>query len=226
MSGTELSADFSRGKWNPAEWLTFKSVRFGYVHEFVQMDDHIVNPSDPSWSDEELYAHHVTEVYASIVHPRKLVGNTIEVSSTMSFDHLMAPIIVLTPELDTDDEGRYVFKKHYEVVLYRDGINVWHYTYDESRPEGERLQWHLAAFARAPFAPKTKYELKVSMSKVEGREMRMTVECGNVRVGFEDADLPESFYSGVTACEGRNRFYDFKARTSEAKLDSAADGEH
>ena len=64
------------------------------------------------------------------------------------------------------------------------------------------------------------------MSKFEGREMRMTVACGEVKFGFEDADLPESFYSGVTACEGRNRFYDFKARTSEAKLDSAADGEH
>lgn len=221
-----IDVSFARGKWNPSEWLTFKSVRFDYTHEFVQMDDHIVNPSDPGWSDEELYAKHVTEVYASIVHPRKLVGNTIEVSSTMSFDHLMAPIIVLTPELDRDERGRLVFKKHYEVVLYRDGINVWHYTYDESLPDGEKLQWHLAAFARAPFLPQKRYELKVAMSKVEGREMRMTVACGEVKFGFEDADLPESFYSGVTACEGRNRFYDFKARTSEAKLDSAADGEH
>ena len=221
-----IDVSFARGKWNPADWLTFKSVRFDYTHEFVQMDDHIVNPSDSAWSDEELYAKHVTEVYASIVHPQKLSGNTIELSSTMSFDHLMAPIIVLTPELDRDDRGRHVFKKHYEVVLYRDGINVWHYTYDESRPEGEKLQWHLAAFARAPFLPKTKYELKVMMSRVEGREMRMTVECGNVKVGFEDADLPTSFYAGVTGCEGRNRFYDFKARASEGALDPAADGEH
>ena len=222
----EISVDFSRGRWNPKEWLTFKSLRFDYAHEFVQEDDHIVNPSDPKWSDEELYAKHVTEVYASIVHPKKLVGSTIELSSTMSFDHLMAPIIVLTPELDVDDKGRHAFKKHYEVVLYNEGINVWHYTYGDAKPEGQKLRWHLAAFARVPFSPKTKYELKVVMSKVEGREMRMTVECGNVKVGFEDADLPESFYAGVTGCEGRNRFYDFRAKTSDAKLDSAADGEH
>ena len=224
----EINVNFARGRWDPKEWLTFKSVRFDYVHEFVQMDDHIVNPSDPAWSDEELYAKHVTEVYASIVHPQKLAGNRIELASTMSFDHLMAPIIVLTPELDKDDKGRHAFKKHYEVVLYNEGLNVWHYTYDDdaSKPESRRLHWHLAAFARVPFSPKTKYELKVVMSKVEGRPMRMTVECGNVKVGFEDADLPESFYVGVTGCEGRNRFYDFRAKTSDAKLDAAADGEH
>ena len=222
----EIRVNFSRGQWDPKEWLTFKSLRFDYAHAFVQEDDHIVNPSDPAWSDEELYAKHVTEVYASIVHPKKLVGNRIELSSTMSFDHLMAPIIVLTPELDVDDKGRHAFKKHYEVVLYNEGINVWHYAYDDAKPEGEKLRWHLAAFARAPFSPKTKYELKVVMSKVEGREMRMAVECGNVKVGFEDADLPASFYAGVTGCEGRNRFYDFRATTSDAKLDSAADGEH
>lgn len=223
-----VDVSFARGKWDPTKWLVFKSLRFDYAHAFVQEDDHVVNPSDAKWTDEELYAKHVTEVYASMVCPEKLSGSTIEVTSTMSFDHLMAPIIVLTPELDKDDKGRHAFKKHYEVVLYNEGINVWHYTYDDdaSKPESERLHWHLAAFARVPFSPKTKYELKVVLSKVEGRQMRMTVECGNVRFGFEDSDLPESVYAGVTGCEGRNRFYDFKARTSNAKLDPLADGEH
>ena len=217
-----IDVSFARGRWNPSEWLKFKSLRFDYAHEFVQLDDCIVNPSDSAWSDEELYAQHVTEVYASIVHPQKLSGSTIDVSATMSFDHLMAPLIVLTPELDVDDKGRHAFKKHYEVVLYNEGLNVWHYTY-----EGGKLSWHLAAFARAPFEPRRKYELKVNMAKVAGRdEMRMTVECGGVKFGFEDPDLPEGFYAGVTGCEGRNRFYDFKARTGGRALDPAADGEH
>ena len=217
-----IDVSFARGRWNPSEWLKFKSLRFDYAHDFVQADDCIVNPSDPAWSDEELYAQHVTEVYASIVHPQKLVGSSIDVSATMSFDHLMAPLIVLTPELDVDDKGRHAFKKHYEVVLYNEGLNVWHYTY-----EGGRLSWHLAAFARAPFEPKRKYELKVNLAKVAGRdEMRMTVSCGGVTFGFEDPDLPESFYAGVTGCEGRNRFYDFKASASDVMLDPAADGEH
>ena len=215
-----VDVSFARGKWDPTKWLVFKSLRFDYAHAFVQEDDHVVNPSDAKWTDEELYAKHVTEVYASMVCPEKLSGSTIEVTSTMSFDHLMAPIIVLTPELDKDDKGRHAFKKHYEIVLYNEGLNVWHYTY-----ENEKLAWHLAAFARAKFEPKKRYELKVEMKKGK-REMRMTVECGGVKFGFEDPDLPASFYVGVTGCEGRNRFYDFKLKCSDATFDPAADGEH
>ena len=220
MQKTVVSVDFARGKWNPAEWTVFKSLRFDYTNEFLQEDDHIVNPCPEGLTDAQIYADHVTEVYASIVHPTRLSGSTIEVSSTMSFDHLMAPLIVLTPELDTDDQGRPAFKKHYEVVLYNEGVNVWHYTY-----ENGKLSWHLAAFARAAFDPKKRYELKVSMAKGK-HEMRMTVECGDVKFGFEDPELPTSFYAGVTACEGRNRFYDFHAKTSDDRLDPSADGEH
>lgn len=216
-----LHVDFARGRWNPAEWLVFKSLRFGYCHAFVQKDDHIENPCPEGISDEELYANRVTEVYASQVWPKRLSGSTIEVSATMSFDHLMAPLIVITPELDVDDAGRHAFKKHYEIVLYNEGVNVWHYDYDAVRG----LSWHLAAFARAPFEAKRRYELKVTLAKGK-REMRMTVACDGVKFGFEDPELPASFYAGVTGCEGRNRFYDFRARTSDVTLDPLADGEH
>ena len=219
MQKTVVSVDFARGKWNPAEWTVFKSLRFDYAHASVQKDDHIENPCPEGLDDEEIYANHVTEVYASIVRPVRLSG-TVEVASTMSFDHLMAPLIVITPELDADDQGRPAFKKHYEIVLYNEGINVWHYTY-----ENGNLSWHLAAFARAPFEPKKRYELKVTMAKGK-REMRMTVECGGVKFGFEDPELPSSFYAGVTGCEGRNRFYSFSAKTSDEQLDPSADGEH
>ena len=219
MQKTVVSVDFARGKWDPAEWTVFKSLRFDYAHAFVQKDDHIENPCPEGLDDEEIYANHVTEVYASIVRPVRLSG-TVEVASTMSFDHLMAPLIVITPELDADDQGRPAFKKHYEIVLYNEGINVWHYTY-----ENGNLSWHLAAFARAPFEPKKRYELKVTMAKGK-REMRMTVECGGVKFGLEDPELPSSFYAGVTGCEGRNRFYSFSAKTSDEQLDPSADGEH
>ncbi|MGN0832449.1 MAG: hypothetical protein ACI4RD_02215 [Kiritimatiellia bacterium] len=220
MESTRISFDFARGKWDPAEWIVFKSMRFDYAHAFVQKDDHIENPCPEGVGDEELYANHVTEVYASIVHPRRLSGSTIEVSSTMSFDHLMAPLIVLTPELDRDDRGRHAFKRHIEVVLYNEGINVWHYYWKDGKPS-----WYLAAYARAPFKAKCRYELKVKVQ--EGRfYRRMTVECGSVRFGYENPEIPATFHAGVTGCEGRNRFYDFKAACSCEKVDFAADGEH
>ena len=49
MQKTVVSVDFARGKWNPAEWTVFKSLRFDYAHAFVQKDDHIENPCPESW---------------------------------------------------------------------------------------------------------------------------------------------------------------------------------
>ena len=216
----EVAATFARGKWDESKWLKFKSLRFDYVHGFRQLDDCILNESPEGVSDEELYEKHVTEVYSSMVYPQKFDG-TVEIASTMSFDHLMAPLIVLTPELDTDDQGRYVFKQHYEVVLYNEGLNVWHYDYSA---EG-KLSWHLAAFARRAFEPKKPYTLKVKMQSAK-KEMRMTIECDGVVVGFEDPCLPRSFYAGITGCEGRNRFYDFSLATSDEVFDPSKDGEH
>ena len=219
--GSEVKIDFSRGKWNPTEWLTFKSLRWEYTHGFDQMDDHIVNQAPAGMGDDELYDKHVTEVYSSIVYPKKLSG-TVEVSSTMSFDHLMAPLIVITRDLPKNDAGQYEFREHYEVVLYNEGLNVWHHTY-----ENGQAKWHLAAFARTSFEPKRKYELKVRMFTPKGRDqVRMTVSCGDVNFGFEDPDLPGEFYAGITGCEGRNRFYDFTVETGLPAHDAAADGEH
>ncbi len=219
-AGAELKIDFSRGKWAPEKWLTFKSMRWDYVNDFEQADDHIVNRAPKDVSDEELYKKHVCDVYSSIVYPEKLSGS-FEVASTMSFDHLMAPLIVLTPELDKDEKGRYVFKRHFEVVLYNEGINVWHYRYDANG----KLTWYLAAFARAKFDAKTKYELKVKVQKGKFNP-RMTIECGDVRFGYESPELVGELYAGITGCEGRNRFYDFTLRRTNEKFDAAADGEH
>lgn len=43
MSKELVKVDFSRGKWNPSDWMTFKSLRWEYTGEFEQEDDHIVN---------------------------------------------------------------------------------------------------------------------------------------------------------------------------------------
>jgi hypothetical protein len=50
-----LRVDFGRNKWNRSDWLDVKSARWDYVKQFVQEEDHIVNPC-PDLSDEEIYA--------------------------------------------------------------------------------------------------------------------------------------------------------------------------
>ena len=210
---------FAKGSWNPDDWMVAKSSRWSYAHGFVQESDHLVNPSG-AWSDEELYRDHVTEVYASMLLKRKLEGKC-RIASTMSFDHLMAPLIVIAPEMGTSADGLHPeFRRHHEVVLYNEGINVWHYYWKDGK-----LSWYLAAYVRAPFEAKRNYELKVKVQA--GRfYRRMTIECGSVKFGYENPEIPASFYAGVTGCEGRNRFYDFKSSSSDEQVDFAADGEH
>ena len=48
----------------------------------------------------------------------------------MSFDHLMAPLIVIAPELGRSADGKYLeLRDHYEIVLFFQGINIWHHRY-------------------------------------------------------------------------------------------------
>lgn len=214
----DVEVDFRRGGWSRSDWTVVKSSRWDYVKEFVQEDDHVTNPC-PDVSDEDLYANHVTDVYASMVYGRKFRGAA-EISSTMSFDHLMAPLIVIAPTLGKDAKGLPEFREHHEVVLYNEGINVWRYTFEDGK-----ARWRLAAFLRAPFSPRRKYELKVRLQRRSGA-MQMDIRCGDCHFGYQDDALPEDFYAGITACEGRNRFYDFKVSCALPPLDPAADGEH
>ena len=210
---------FAKGSWNPDDWMVAKSSRWSYAHGFVQESDHLVNPSG-AWSDEELYRDHVTEVYASMLLKRKLEGKC-RIASTMSFDHLMAPLIVIAPEMGTSADGLHPeFRRHHEVVLYNEGINVWHYYWKDGK-----LSWYLAAYVRAPFEAKRKYELAVTVEAYKDTR-RMTVECGGRTFGYSDDALQLSYWAGITGCEGRNRFYDFKSSSSDEQVDFAADGEH
>ena len=219
IGGMKKKIDFSAGKWNPAEWMEVKSVRWDYVHGFEQLPDHIVNKTGP-WSDEELYEKHVTEVYSSILLKEKFEGKN-RFSCTMSFDHLMAPLMVIAPEIGKSSDGLHPeFRRHHEIVLYNEGINIWRYDWD-----GKNTSWVLAAFLRSPFEAKRRYELSVTVERYKNTR-RMTVECDNRVFGFSDDALELSNYVGITGCEGRNRFYDFTIESGLAAHDDASDGEH
>jgi len=214
-----MNISFAKGAWCREDWMVVKSSRWDYVRGFEQEADCVVNPCR-GWGDEELYRDHVTEVYASMLYARKLSGKC-RVSSTMSFDHLMAPLIVLAPELGRSADGTWPeFRRHHEIVLYNEGINVWRYDWVEGR-----AKWTLAAFLRAPYEARRKYELSVTVESYKDTR-RMTVSCGGHTFGYSDDALSLSYWAGITGCEGRNRFYDFSVKENLAAHDNAADGEH
>lgn len=196
---------FSRGNWNKSDFIEVKSPRWEYINEWVQEDDYVCNAT-PDVSDEELFEKYGGKVYSAMVYKEKFAPRFC-VSSKMSFDHLMAPLIVIAPELGKSKKDFPEFREHYEIVLYMDGINVWHHTYQDGKPAYIRT-----AFLNCKYDAKTIYDLKVDVKQIENKMLELEITCGDQQFGCALPDLAEDYYLGIIACEGRNRFYDFQVK--------------
>ena len=204
-SGAKAEISFARGAWSSNDWIIVKSPRWNYMNGFVQRADCIENECPPL-SGEEIHRSHGSSVYSAMVFKsRAEIGQT--VSSVMSFDWRMAPLIVLAEKLDRAETGTPTFGEHWEVVLYDGGINVWRHMIRDGRPF-----WYKAAYLRVPFSRNTRYNLEVRVSRTAKGLKEMVVRCGGYELGYVDNDLPDSFYAGIIGCEGRNSFYDFRMR--------------
>ena len=200
-SATEVS--FARGAWRTNDWILVKGPRWDYMHGFVQRDDSIENECPPL-PGEEIWRHHSSKVYSAMVFgERATLGQT--VSSAMSFDWTMAPLIVIAEKLETSATGEPTFGEHWEIVLYNEGLNVWHHSIRDGKPF-----WYKAAYIKVPFQKDTRYDLSVKVTRTRKGVKEMVVKCGGHELGYVDNDLPDTFYAGIIGCEGRNRFYDFK----------------
>ena len=204
-AATEADISFKPGEWNSNDWVIVKSPRCTYVHGFVQKEDGIENEC-PDVSGEEIHKKHFNDVYSAMVlRDRAEVGQT--VSSTMSFDWRMAPLIVLVENLDKSKAVVPTLGDHWEIVLYAEGLNVWRHSTKDGKPFVYRT-----AYLKVPFNKGVRYNLEVNVVKTSKGMKEIVVKCGGHQFGYVDNDLPDSFYVGIIGCEGRNRFYDFKVK--------------
>ena len=135
-------------------------------------------------------------------------GN-ITVSSKMSFDHLMAPLIVIAPELGKSADGKNPeLRDHYEVVLFYDGINVWHHRYTDGKPS-----WYKLAYLKTKYDAKTVYDLQVTLRHTK-KGAQMIIKCNGQEFGcaMPVEFTAKEYHAGIIACEGVNRFYDFEVK--------------
>ncbi len=194
---------FASGKWKASEWQIVKSPRWPYFGSWEQQDDHISNKVPKDATKHEMLSKRAGETYTSMLLKKKFNGN-LTVSCTMSFDHRMAPLLVITPDYGKGAKGKPEHRDHFEIVLYDKGLNVWHHYYTNGKPH-----WRKAAFMQAEFKPKQKYLLSVKLNFTK-RGPEMIISCNGKKFGYTDDTLPKVFHVGLTACEGINRFYDFK----------------
>ena len=202
----EFSTSFARGKWSENDFVMVKGPRWESFGTWRQMDDHIVQEVPDKYSEVELHKgmHHLS--YVSMCFAKKIrMAKKVICSSTMSFDYRMAPLIVIAPVLGRDEKlGVPEFREHWEIVLYDKGINVWQHTWENGKPA-----WVKFSYLLENYLPNTQYQLNAAITDTPKGQM-LEVECNGKKFGCFLPGLGKEFYLGITGCEGRNRFYDFK----------------
>ena len=133
------AVDFADGRWRREDFWEVKSPRWPTHGTWVQLPDAIANaiPSSPG-APAKGRLHYGHECYASLVWKTPVEG-PVEISSTMRFDVRMAPLLVIAPELADAPGGLKEFREHWEVVLYDQGVNIWHHEYRDGKPVITRI---------------------------------------------------------------------------------------
>lgn len=196
---------FARDAWNPADFLPVKSPRWPETSTWKQLDDCIVNefPADLDLTNMRTAdgRDRAGEAYVSMLLRQPLCGAA-EISTRCAFEERMAPLLVFSPILEGE------FREHLELVLYDRGLNLWYHYLDAAGHPA----WTLVAYFNLDLLPGVVYEL-TGRFIFNRRGVFLEMECEGQRFGCRLPEWPETYYAGITACEGHNRFYDFKARS-------------
>lgn len=194
------SCSFARDGWDSRDWVLARDSNTQYFGGWIQNDDCIQNVTPPAASPDDLCEGRplAPATYTSMVYRPMLHGDLV-VRATMSFDHRMAPLIVLSHELGDAGDGRFHHGERLEVVVFDEGINIWRQWFEDGKPTYIRR-----AFAKYPLQPRTKYLLEV---RKQGQVLSASV--AGLTVGYIEPHISSACRAGITGCEGVNRFYDF-----------------
>lgn len=188
--------DFSQNCWNAADFLPAASVRVPYRLAFGQKDDCIHNEGADKAGDEYAY---VSMALAQRVKAPCLL------STECAFNKYGAPLILLADEIIALPDGRRQYGHHIEIVGWEKGLNLWDITPDPAADHGQRVK-KIGALS-FPVKGGERFEIFVRVGKA-------SLTAGlRTKAGAAEFDCPcrlaDSFYAGLTACEGENYFYNF-----------------
>lgn len=114
-----------------------------------------------------------------------------------SFDFRMAPLIVFAGPVGIDRGGHPEYREHVEIVIFDEGINVWHHTW-AGQPKWVRAPWWRFELVRGE-----RHILEVERC---GADLALGV--GAREFGCRIKGLPE----------GINRFYEFVVHPLEKQI--------
>jgi len=182
---------FAKGCWNDAELTVAYSFRFTETPGFVQHDDCIgsgVNSGHREGFDN-----------VSLLTRERFPAGA-KAAIRCSFEGMGCPEIIIVEECESCPDGAVRYGACFEVVLYKNGLNVWrHY-----REDG-KCSWHKRLGLEFPVTENEIHELTA-----EVRENYLVVTINGKRFTLRVDDFPERFHLGITTCEGVARVYDLR----------------
>ena len=180
-----MHIDFST--WNGHELTLAHTFRFPHAPKPVQEADAIasgVNAEHCEGFDN-----------FALFHPGKSHPGA-KASIVCSFEKLGCPEIVLADRLEIQTDGTARYGACIEVVLYKDGVNVWRHFMDGDK----HVTWHKRLGVCFPVAESEKHTLSV-----ETADKTLIFSVDGFRAELRVEDLFESFHLATCLCEGVGR---------------------
>ena len=180
-----LRFGFGRGQWRAEDFFYAASAKYHYRFPFEQEEPSIYNLA---LDDEYAYTSMLT---------RQSFSGSLRIAARCSFQQYGAPLIVLTDDLTRLDNGALQMGRHWEIVAFEGGINVWELTL----ASGQVIPCKLG-YDRFEVPAGTPLTLEVEL---DGG--RLTAAVNGRGFSVDGVELPRFYHVGITACEGVNRFW-------------------
>lgn len=187
-----MNISFAENAWRTGELVYAYSYRFEETPVFLQKPDFIENRANPgaTYGFDNI----------SLLTPEKF-GPGATISARCAFQELGAPLLVLCPWMEQDARGVSRYGDYIEVVLWKNGVNVWRMW----MKDGE-VTWKQLLGVDFPVSEGDIHTLCVTVGT---DTLQITADDRKILLAVED--LYPSFHVGLNACKGINRFYAFEA---------------
>ncbi len=183
--------NFSKNAWDTKDITYAYSYRFEEIPTFVQKENCIENRrnSDAIYGFDNISLL-TKEQYGPLTH----------ISTHCAFEDLGAPLIVIADKLYTDSRGVVRYGDYLEIVLYKNGINVWRMWL-----ENGEVTWKQLMGVEFPVSETDVHSLSVEIGMDS-----LQIETDDKKMLLHVENMFTSYHVGINACEGINRFYDLE----------------
>lgn len=187
-----MKISFAKGQPWKDQLTQAYTFRFTETPDFTQLDDCITTAVNPDhWEGFD---------NVSLV-SKERYGLGVTAKLRCAFEGVGCPEIILVEELEQCDDGAVRYGDCFEIIPWKNGMNVWrHY-----READGCCHWHLRLWLTFPLAEGDIHELTV---QVLDKQLHITLNGQKTILRTED--IPQKFHVGITGCEGIARLYDLE----------------